>query len=104
VSLYINGTKDKDLLINKLLDNDIVFLQRGFLSKVNIDSLKGFRTHYTFLRATQETRGRSLGALAIYFRNNTQPILLKNDADILAIKYGNRLRTLLSNLSKQNTK
>ena len=130
VSLNINGTKDKDLLISELLENDIVFLQEHLLSKVNVDSLKRFWTHYTFLRAAQKTRGRPSGGLAIYFRHKTQPILLQSDANILAIKCGdtafiniyfpcnkktvqslssfsqacNRLRTLLSDLSKQNTK
>jgi len=33
VSLNINGTKDKDLLISELLENDIVFLQELLLSK-----------------------------------------------------------------------
>ena len=130
VSFNINGTKDKDLLISELLENDIVFLQEHLLSKVNVDSLKRSRTHYTFLRAAQKTRGRPSGDLAIYFRHKTQPILLQSDANILAIKCGdtafinnyfpcnkktvqslssfsqacNRLRTLLSDLSKQNTK
>ena len=54
VSLNINGTKDKDLLISELLENDIVFLQEHLLSKVNVDSLKRSRTHYTFLRAAQK--------------------------------------------------
>ena len=65
VSLNINGTKDKDLLISELLENDIVFLQEHLLSKVNVDSLKRFRTHYTFLRAAQKTRGRPSEGLAI---------------------------------------
>ena len=54
VSLNINDTKDKDLLISELLENGIVFLQEHLLSKVNVDSLKRFRTHYTFLRARQK--------------------------------------------------
>ena len=45
VSRNINGTKDKDLLIKMLLENDIVFLQQHLLSKVNVNSLKRFRTH-----------------------------------------------------------
>ena len=91
---------------------------------MNVDSLKRFRTHYTFLRAAQKTRGRPIGGLAMYFRHKTQPILLQRDANILAIKCsdtafiniyfpcnkktvqllssfsqtGNRLRTLLSDL------
>ena len=130
VSLNINSTKDKDLLISELLENDIVFLQEYLLSKVNVDILKSFRTHYIFLRAAQKTRGRPSGGRATYFRHKTQPIFLQSDANILAIKCGitafiniyfpcdkktaqslssfsqecNRLRTLLSDLSKQNTK
>ena len=130
VSLNINVTKDKDLLIIELIENDIVFLQEYLLSKMNVDSLKRFWTHYTCLRATQKTRGRPSGGLAIYSIQNTQSILLQSDASILATKCGettfiniyiacnrkivqslssfsqacNRLRTLLSDLSKQNTK
>ena len=78
VSLNINGTKDKDLLINELLENDIGCLQEHLLCKVDVDSLNRFRTHYTFLRAAQKTRGRPSGGLAIYFRHKTQPILLQN--------------------------
>ena len=130
VSLNINGTKDKDLLISELLQNDFVFLQEHLLSKGNVDSLKRFWIYYAFLRATQKTCGRPSGGLAIYFKHKTQLILLQSYASILAIKCGDIafiniyfpynkktlqslssfpqackcLWTLLSNLSKQNTK
>ena len=45
-SLNINGTKDKDLLINELLVNDIVFLQEHLLTKSNVSSLKRSSIHH----------------------------------------------------------
>ena len=64
----------------------LCFLQECLLSKVNVDSLMRFWTHYTFLRAAQKTHGRPSGGQASYFRHNTQLILLQSDANILAIK------------------
>ncbi|XP_065566258.1 uncharacterized protein LOC136031014 [Artemia franciscana] len=102
--------------------------------KNGVDNTKGstfsLKRMLIALRAAQKTRGRPSGGLAIYFRHKTHPILLQSDANILAIKCGdtafiniyfpcnkktvqslssfsqacNRLRTLLSDLSKQNTK
>ena len=47
-SFNINGTKDKDLLINELLVNDIVFLQEHLLTKSNVSSLKRSSVNHFF--------------------------------------------------------
>ena len=49
-SLNINGTKDKDLLINELLVHDIVFLQETLLTKSNVSGLKRPSVHHFFFR------------------------------------------------------
>ena len=77
VSLNINGTKDKDLLISELLENDIVFLQEHLLSKVNVDSLKRSRTHYTFLRAAQKNPWQTIRRSGHLFQT-------QDSADIIA--------------------
>ena len=53
-SLNINGTKDKDLLINELLVHDIVFLQEHLLTKSNVSSLKRSSVHHFFFARGQE--------------------------------------------------
>ena len=60
VSLNINGTKDKDLLIDELLDYDIVFLQEHFLTKANTDTLKRSPTHHTFVREAKKNARSTL--------------------------------------------
>ena len=65
VSLNINGTKDKDLLIDELLDYNIVFLQEHFLAKANTDALKRSPTHYTFVREAKKRTVDPMGTLQI---------------------------------------
>ena len=77
VSLNINGTKDKDLLISELLENDIVFLQEHLLSKVNVDSLKHSWTHYTFLRAAPKNPWKTIRRSGHLFQT-------QDSADIIA--------------------
>ena len=68
-SVNINGTKDKDLLINELLVHDIVFLQEHLLTKSNVSSLKRSSVHNFFSYEAKKTRGRPSGGLAIFFRS-----------------------------------
>ena len=85
-SLNINGTKDKDLLINELLVHDIVFLQEHLLTKSNVSSLKRSSVHHFFSQEAKQTRGRPSGGLAIFFRSPSKPSVIHCDDNILAIQ------------------
>ena len=89
VSLNINGTKDKDLQIDELLNFDVVFLQEHLLSKVNTNSLRRSATHDIFIREAKKTRGRPSGGTAIFIRSGYQPMQIYSDANILAIQCNN---------------
>ena len=89
VSLNINGTKDKDLLIDEHLDYDIVFLQEHFLTKANTDTLKRSPTLHTLVREAKKTCGRPSGVIATLVRLAKKPELISFDHNLRAIKCGN---------------
>ena len=66
-SFNINGTKDKDFVINKLCnDFNLVYLQEHLLTDFSNNLLRGSPLHDVFFTAAKATRGHPSGA-SLYF-------------------------------------
>ena len=91
-SFNINGTKDKDICIDNLLDTfDVVLFQEHLLPAVSVNFLRRSPGHIVFSTNARRTRGRPSGGLACVLNrklSSLSPQCYGSDDIYLAVRIG----------------